>query len=102
MSFSSLKKSNFADLLSKAESLNKTESNRGPDERLWKPEVDKAGNGYAVIRFLLPPRAKTRLGTSVESCLPRSWWMVYRELLDHFGQERSSVRTESRTVEQWC
>ena len=22
------------------------------DERLWKPQVDKAGNGYAVIRFL--------------------------------------------------
>ena len=58
MSFSSLKKSNFADLLSKAESLNKTESNRGPDERLWKPEVDKAGNGYAVIRFLPAPEGE--------------------------------------------
>ena len=22
------------------------------DERLWKPELDKSGNGYAVIRFL--------------------------------------------------
>ena len=22
------------------------------DERLWKPTVDKAGNGYAVLRFL--------------------------------------------------
>ena len=54
MSFASLKKSNFADLLSKAESLNKTEV-RGADERLWKPEVDKAGNGYAVIRFLPAP-----------------------------------------------
>ena len=21
------------------------------DERLWKPQVDKVGNGYAVIRF---------------------------------------------------
>ncbi len=30
------------------------ESNQGfqQDERLWQPEVDKAGNGYAVIRFL--------------------------------------------------
>ena len=28
---------------------------KGPDERLWKPEVDKAGNGYAVIRFLPAP-----------------------------------------------
>jgi hypothetical protein len=54
MSFASLKKSNYTDLLSKAESLNKTEV-RGADERLWKPEVDKAGNGYAVIRFLPAP-----------------------------------------------
>ena len=52
MSFASLKKSSYTDLLTKAESLNKTEV-RGADERLWKPEVDKAGNGYAVIRF--PP-----------------------------------------------
>ncbi len=55
MSFSALKKSNFQDLLSKAENLNKTETKSGPDERLWKPEVDKAGNGYAVIRFLPAP-----------------------------------------------
>ena len=54
MSFASLKKSSYTDLLSKAESLNKTET-RGADERLWKPEVDKAGNGYAVIRFLPAP-----------------------------------------------
>ena len=54
MSFASLKKSSYSDLLSKAESLNKTEV-RGADERLWKPEVDKAGNGYAVIRILPAP-----------------------------------------------
>ena len=54
MSFASLKKSSFQDLLSKAENLNKSEA-KGPDERLWKPEVDKAGNGYAVIRFLPAP-----------------------------------------------
>ena len=55
MSFSAMKKSNFQDLLSKAENLNKSETKSGPDERLWKPEVDKAGNGYAVIRFLPAP-----------------------------------------------
>ena len=27
----------------------------GADERLWKPEVDKTGNGFAVIRFLPAP-----------------------------------------------
>ena len=57
MSFASLKKSSFSDLLQKAESLNKTEV-RGADERLWKPEVDKAGNGYAVIRFLPAPEGE--------------------------------------------
>ena len=51
MSFSALKKSNFQDLLSKAENLNKTETKAGPDERLWKPEVDKAGNGLSLIHI---------------------------------------------------
>ena len=55
MSFASLKKSSFQDLLAKADNLNKSEAKSGPDERLWKPEVDKAGNGYAVIRFLPAP-----------------------------------------------
>ena len=55
MSFASLKQSSYSDLLAKAESLNKTETKGGPDDRLWKPEVDKAGNGYAVIRFLPAP-----------------------------------------------
>ena len=27
-------------------------SNKYQDERLWKPELDKTGNGYAVLRFL--------------------------------------------------
>ena len=57
MSFASLKKSSFQDLLAKADNLNKTEKS-GPDERLWKPEVDKAGNGYAVIRFLPAPNGE--------------------------------------------
>ena len=30
----------------------------GADERLWKPEVDKTGNGYAVIRFLPAPQGE--------------------------------------------
>ena len=28
------------------------------DDRVWYPEVDKAGNGYAVIRFLPPPKGE--------------------------------------------
>ena len=30
----------------------------GADERLWKPVVDKTGNGYAVIRFLPAPEGE--------------------------------------------
>ncbi|BCU98398.1 MAG: hypothetical protein CM15mV22_0300 [Eurybiavirus sp.] len=49
-------------LLSKTYSLKQTPSTNlsksGPDERLWKPEVDKAGNGYAVIRFLPAPNGE--------------------------------------------
>ena len=33
--------------------MNNTSS--GGDDRLWKPEMDKTGNGYAVIRFLPAP-----------------------------------------------
>ena len=58
MSFASLKKSSFKDLLDKADTLNKSEAKSGPNERLWKPEVDKAGNGYAVIRFLPAPNGE--------------------------------------------
>lgn len=34
---------------------NPQQQQNGPDDRLWKPTVDKAGNGYAVIRFLPAP-----------------------------------------------
>ena len=35
-----------------AVSTTKTESNSYADDRFWKPTRDKAGNGYAVVRFL--------------------------------------------------
>lgn len=58
MSFSDLKKQSRAGsltekLIKQVEKLNSGES--GGDDRFWKPEVDKAGNGYAVIRFLPAP-----------------------------------------------
>ena len=33
-------------------------TSNGADERLWKPEMDKSGNGYAVIRFLPAPEGE--------------------------------------------
>jgi hypothetical protein len=37
---------------------NPQSESRGADDRYWQPEVDKAGNGYAVIRFLAPPKGE--------------------------------------------
>ncbi len=62
MSFADLKKqSKLGSLTSKLtkeiEKMNTTGSNNA-DDRLWKLEVDKAGNGYAVIRFLPAPEGE--------------------------------------------
>ena len=56
MSFASLKsKSGSFDKLTKQiEKMSKPQG-AGPDERLWKPGVDKSGNGYSVVRFLPEP-----------------------------------------------
>ena len=58
MSFANLKKQSklgslTAKLVKEVEKLN-TNGASG-DDRLWKLEVDKSGNGYAVIRFLPAP-----------------------------------------------
>ena len=58
MSFANLKKqSSLGSLTNKlVKEVEKMNSNGGSgDDRLWKPEVDKAGNGYAVVRFLPAP-----------------------------------------------
>ena len=54
MSFANLKRNrnNIADLVAAATPETKTDKSSYVDERQWKPTVDKAGNGYAVIRFL--------------------------------------------------
>ena len=54
MSLDSLKRSGSLDkLLGAAAAQNAPlEKKSYKDERLWKPELDKSGNGYAVIRFL--------------------------------------------------
>jgi hypothetical protein len=55
MSFSNLKRNrnSINDLVSAANVDNSPKEKKSyADERQWKPTVDKAGNGYAVIRFL--------------------------------------------------
>ena len=54
MSLDTLRKSNSLDkLLGAVQAENAPQEKKSyVDERLWKPELDKTGNGYAVIRFL--------------------------------------------------
>ena len=62
MDFASLKKNSktqLESLTAELEKLNtKSSSNKNEDDRLWYPAVDKAGNGYAVIRFLPAPEGE--------------------------------------------
>jgi hypothetical protein len=63
MDFSQLKKSSGKGQLEKlTEELTKLsgtkQTDNKKDERFWYPNVDKAGNGYAVIRFLPPPQGE--------------------------------------------
>jgi len=54
MSFATMKKQNSLDsLLGAAQKESAPQDKKSyKDERLWKPTMDKSGNGYAVIRFL--------------------------------------------------
>jgi hypothetical protein len=54
MSLAQMKKQNSLDkLLGAAQSETQPQEKKSyVDERIWKPELDKTGNGYAVIRFL--------------------------------------------------
>jgi len=59
MSFANLKKQSqlgsLTDKLVKQVEKMNNNGGGGADERFWKPEMDKTGNGYAVIRFLPAP-----------------------------------------------
>ena len=57
MSFSDLKKQSSLGsltqkLVKEVEKMNNTSG--GADERLWKPEMDKTGNGYACLLYTSP------------------------------------------------
>jgi hypothetical protein len=51
---------NFDNLIKEVEKIAKPQSqgDSRDDDRFWQPEVDKAGNGYAVFRFLPPPKGE--------------------------------------------
>jgi len=60
MSFANLKKqSKLGSLTQKlVKEVEKMNTTSGGDDRLWKLDVDKSGNGYAVIRFLPAPNGE--------------------------------------------
>jgi hypothetical protein len=63
MSFASLKKSrgdSLSRLVAESQKLStgQQQQSGGADDRFWKPEVDKSGNGFAVIRFLPEPQGE--------------------------------------------
>jgi len=43
-------------LVQAAQEVGGEQQRPGTDERIWKPTVDKVGNGYAVLRFLPAPK----------------------------------------------
>ena len=63
MSFNSLSdlrkaRGNFDSLMKEVEKLDSPQQGNKGDDREWKPTVDQAGNGYAVIRFLPAPQGE--------------------------------------------
>ena len=59
MSFSALKnQSNLNSLLDEYNKQSSPETKSFDDDRFWKPEMDKSGNGFAVIRFLPAPEGE--------------------------------------------
>ena len=83
MSFSDLKKQSSLGsltqkLVKEVEKMNTTSG--GADERLWKPEVDKTGNGYAVLRFLPAPEGEDIPWAKIYSHAfqgPGGWYIEY-------------------------
>jgi len=60
MSFADLKRSSASSFQKLTQELQKqnTTYDRSDDEKFWKPTLDKAENGYAVIRFLPAPNGE--------------------------------------------
>ena len=61
MSFSDMKqrsKTNLASLIKETEKISNPSNFGDADDRFWRPELDKSGNGYAVVRFLPAPEGE--------------------------------------------
>lgn len=59
MGFKDLKRNSIANLTSEIEKLSeRNQSFNNTDDKLWRPQLDKSSNGYAVLRFLPTPEGE--------------------------------------------
>ena len=61
MSFADMKKqrkSNLSSLIKESEKISNPNTFGEVDERYWRPELDKSGNGYSIVRFLPAPNGE--------------------------------------------
>ena len=73
MSFAAPKnQSNLNTLLDEFQKQSSPETKSFDDDRFWKPEMDKSGNGFAVIRFSFSRRRRDSLGKDVLSFISRT------------------------------
>ena len=102
MSFANLKKqSSLGSLTSKlVKEVEKMSTKTGGDDRLWKPEMDKTGNGYAVIRFLpAPDGERSSLEQDVLHAFQGPSWYIENSLTTTGGRILSlSTTVNSGTV----
>ena len=87
MSISALRNQNSLDKLLQQVQKDEnptTEKKSYVDERLWKSQVDKAGNGYAVIRFLPAPQGEelpwVRVWNHAFQGFPTGQWFIENSL----------------------
>ena len=52
------RKNNLSALIQETEKISNPNLYGDTDDRFWRPELDKSGNGYAVIRFLPAPEGE--------------------------------------------
>ena len=61
MSFADMKKKRgdkLQSLLKETAKINTPTGHQGDDDRFWRPELDKSGNGMALVRFLPAPEGE--------------------------------------------
>ena len=89
VNFADLKKnrnSSFNKLNEQLSKMNQGGYSNEDEGKYWKPDVDKAGNGYAVLRFLPAPAGEDMPFVRMWGpWIPRTRWpMVYRKLSHYY------------------